>query len=637
MADFKPDQNDYKNLTPFKEWLVNQINTWGITNFPFLENDFDQLTNYGMMMKMMKCLDTIINNENLVEDDMNKLYQAFTELQTYIFNSISEFETNVNNKVQSLEDFMNNYFDNLDVQEEINNKLDEMVEDGTLQEIIYQFLESNVAWCFDTVNDMKNSTNLINGSYARTFGFHSVNDGGASIYKIRTKTNEDTPNEMDLIAIGTDLVAELKNNKSYTTPEQFGAYGDNTHDDANSIQRCIDYNNENNLETQLMKKTYKINSSIFLRDNNTNFNGNMGTIYSEYTGDIISMSSGTLLRNCLIENIMIVGNDSELEDNCGIHIKASHSLFKNITISHVGTGFKIDTDGIDGNTVGNEYENLHIRYCHVFSMYIGGANKLTDGYINNCVFGGGVSNAHLYIASAIGYKISNIHMWGNAQRGFSFSTSGRTFINGIYLEGFIERGIHIQLSRDIEISNVTINVNNSDSCVFYFPQASTTYPKAVTMNNVYINSEDDLSNLTLFDGNNNRYVDVQLSNFIYKGNSSFIYRGATNTRLRIKNNTFKQLATSDIDYTTYPTLLSFLQSNEIPFNSKGSISGYRYEILFSDIPSMSEGRFILNINYGSSLNYIDLELINYSTNVKRVFKGFYDGTSIVWFQLQNVS
>ena len=116
--DFKPEQNDYTNLTPFKTWLLYQINTWGVNNFPFLENDFDQLTNYGMMMKLMKAMNDTISNQNKVEEDMSKLYGAFIELQTYI----------------------DNYFENLDVQEEINNKLDEMVNDGTLEKLINETL-----------------------------------------------------------------------------------------------------------------------------------------------------------------------------------------------------------------------------------------------------------------------------------------------------------------------------------------------------------------------------------------------------------------------------------------------------------------------------------------------------------------
>ena len=38
-----------------------------------------------------------------------------------------------------LKNYVDNYFENLDVQEEINNKLDEMAEDGTLQSIIEQY------------------------------------------------------------------------------------------------------------------------------------------------------------------------------------------------------------------------------------------------------------------------------------------------------------------------------------------------------------------------------------------------------------------------------------------------------------------------------------------------------------------
>lgn len=117
--DYKPEQNDYTNLTPFKTWLVNQINTWGINNFPFLESDFDKLSNYGMMMKLMKAMNDVIGNQNLVESDMSNLFNAFTELQNYI----------------------NNYFDNLDVQDEINNKLDEMTESGELLNMIKGYVD----------------------------------------------------------------------------------------------------------------------------------------------------------------------------------------------------------------------------------------------------------------------------------------------------------------------------------------------------------------------------------------------------------------------------------------------------------------------------------------------------------------
>ena len=138
-------------------------------------------------------------------------------------------------KFIELRDYVHDYFDNLDVQEEINNKLDDMVEQGTLQEIITDYIQANVAWAFDTVADMKSSTNLIAGSYAQTLGFHSLNDGGGAIYKI---TDTGTANEMDVIAVG-DLYANLIL-PTELRPEMLGAYGDDLQDDTDALKRCIE-------------------------------------------------------------------------------------------------------------------------------------------------------------------------------------------------------------------------------------------------------------------------------------------------------------------------------------------------------------------------------------------------------------
>lgn len=186
--DYKPEQNEYKNMTPFKTWLIYQINTWGVNNFPFLENDFDQLTNYGMMMKLMKALNDNITNQNLVEEDMTKLYGAFTELQTYI----------------------DNYFDNLDIQEEIDNKLDEMAESGELADIIAQYLEVASVLGYDTKATLKSADNLVNGSITRTLGESTYNDGKGSYYKIRTLTSSDVIDDNNILALANfpTLIAE---------------------------------------------------------------------------------------------------------------------------------------------------------------------------------------------------------------------------------------------------------------------------------------------------------------------------------------------------------------------------------------------------------------------------------------------
>ena len=213
MPDFKPVMKDYKKLTPFKFQILQ--------SFPFIAEDFDSLTNYELLCKVVEYLNDVINNENNVEDNVTALYNSFVELQNYV----------------------NNYFDNLDVQEEINNKLDEMVEEGTLQEIIADYLNSKAIFGFDTVESMKNATNLINGSYARTLGYYTRNDSGSATYKIRTITNEDVIDEMFIISLNDEtLIAELIIDYPLAV-EKIGAKGDNTQDDTIFIQNALNKTN----------------------------------------------------------------------------------------------------------------------------------------------------------------------------------------------------------------------------------------------------------------------------------------------------------------------------------------------------------------------------------------------------------
>ena len=78
----------------------------------------------------------------LVYDDSLSYYELLNKVVVYLNNTIADVanvESNItalHNAYEQLEDYVNTYFDNLDVQEEINNKLDEMVADGTMSSLI---------------------------------------------------------------------------------------------------------------------------------------------------------------------------------------------------------------------------------------------------------------------------------------------------------------------------------------------------------------------------------------------------------------------------------------------------------------------------------------------------------------------
>ena len=125
-------------------------------------------------------------------------------------NETIDLSNNTAEGLKELQDYVNNYFEDLDVQEEINNKLDEMAESGELAELIAQYLEAQAVIGFNNNAGLAAATNLANGSFAKTMGRTTYNDGQGAFYRIRTRLNSDDPDGDNLIALTeTDnLVAE---------------------------------------------------------------------------------------------------------------------------------------------------------------------------------------------------------------------------------------------------------------------------------------------------------------------------------------------------------------------------------------------------------------------------------------------
>ena len=150
--------NEKNNLTPFKMCMLE--------NFPFVEAYIDAADNYQFMCKVVEYLNNVIK------------------------------QTNENTKAVN---YIKNYFNNLDVQDEINNKLDEMATSGELTDIIAQYLKLAGVLAYNTVNEMKNATNLTNGSITKTLGNKIYNDGYGSFYKIRNITTSDSIDNIIII------------------------------------------------------------------------------------------------------------------------------------------------------------------------------------------------------------------------------------------------------------------------------------------------------------------------------------------------------------------------------------------------------------------------------------------------------
>ena len=148
-----------------------------LNDFPFPINDFDSLTQYEMLIKCINHIKKLWENDKTLSNRINTLA---------------------------------NYIENLDLQDEVNNKINEMVESGELQEIITSYLQVNGVLAFNTVADMVNATNIIDGSVCKTLGENTYKDGKGQYYKIRTITSGDTVDNVNIIAlnISDTLIAE---------------------------------------------------------------------------------------------------------------------------------------------------------------------------------------------------------------------------------------------------------------------------------------------------------------------------------------------------------------------------------------------------------------------------------------------
>ena len=114
-ANFTPNMKGYSGQQPFRFWCQ--------TVLPLVYDD--SLSYYELLNKVVYYLNNAITDISNMGDNVDALLDAYNELQSYV----------------------NDYFSTLDVQEEIDSKLDAMAENGTLSALIGPLVPAAVtAW-----------------------------------------------------------------------------------------------------------------------------------------------------------------------------------------------------------------------------------------------------------------------------------------------------------------------------------------------------------------------------------------------------------------------------------------------------------------------------------------------------------
>ena len=127
-ANFTPTLGNYTDLQPFRFWCQKVL--------PLVYDD--SLSYYELLCKVVDYLNKTMEDVGTLHDDVNNLHSAYEQLQNYV----------------------NIYFSSLDVQEEINNKLNNMANSGELSSLIKPLIDVNQPKIVKSVDEMTNKSTI---------------------------------------------------------------------------------------------------------------------------------------------------------------------------------------------------------------------------------------------------------------------------------------------------------------------------------------------------------------------------------------------------------------------------------------------------------------------------------------------
>lgn len=288
-------------------------------------------------------------------------YECLTYFMKFLENQVIPAINNNSEVVAELQEFVTNYFDNLNVQNEINNKLDDMAESGVLADIINEEIftdlnnqvqanTENIGTLETTVNNLINKKWLFVGdSYAQGYNPDGNVTGWPYLLKAKMNLSND---ECIISATGgagfTNPSAKYENIINNMTADTnvtdiviCGGYNDLTADET------AIYNGMSNTLTKIREKFVNV-KNIYI--------GFIGGCTNDYHGDIhvrasYYAESANALGVTYLPNLQYALFDSSLFGSDKIHPNANgETSITNAIYSALNGGFtynRFETLGID--------------------------------------------------------------------------------------------------------------------------------------------------------------------------------------------------------------------------------------------------------------------------------------------------
>ena len=244
--------------------------------------------------------------------------------------------------------------------------------------------------------------------------------------------------------IHADFLPYIKN--EYVTPEMFGAVGDGSTDDSDSIKNAILFASSNKIPLYFLQKRYFVSKEISI--------SNQSGI--EIYGNGFAKHDLNYTLPCIINNNEFNGDNIFKFDNCnkiyinglslqgtsaiknGIYIGAKTSLFiENCNIANFNVGLYL----FYPSSI-NKFYNNNIGHCHcgIYGLCVGDS-QFVGNYINGCGFDDASEDAFKGTGIYLGLGSSN------------------NLISGGKIE-YNAKGIYVHASSGIIISNINFDHNS---------------------------------------------------------------------------------------------------------------------------------------------------------------------------------